>query len=85
MNIEFNNKCVMDGVTLYAPFPNCISFKMKNLTIAIGLLTMSGNTWEEQIMYRKEQKALTWTYTHFRFLIFAIAKTERKKNGKQKG
>ncbi len=73
MNIGFSNECVMDGVTFYAPFPNAVSFKMVDLTIAMGILGMSGNTWEERIMYRKVRKMFTWTYTHFRFLIFAVA------------
>lgn len=72
MELTFHNGCVdvdTGNVNGVFPFPNCMMAEFKSIKIIIGILPMKGNTWETRIMYRKQ----FGSYTHNRFLIFAIA------------
>ena len=71
MKITFHNESVLDiegRPTQYYPFPNLASFEGRKYRFGIGILGMSGNTWEERIMYRLEYNG----GFQFRFLIFAV-------------
>lgn len=72
MKTTFHNGCVdvdTGNEEAVFPFPNCMVLDFKNIRIIVGILPMKGNTWETRIMYRKQ----FGSYTHNRFLIFAIA------------
>lgn len=69
MEIIFHNGDILDGIEYTYPFPNCIQFKTKRYSIGIGVLGMTGDTWEEKVMCRVDRPH----YKQFRFLIFAAA------------
>lgn len=66
MKITFYNEYYPNQVY---PFPNLMLIETDRWRFGIGILGMNSNSWEEAIMYRME----VFSYTQFRFLIFAIA------------
>lgn len=71
MKTSFYNESVWDWderPTQTYPFPNQVTFKTDKWEFSIGILAMSGRSWEEIIMYRMKY----FGYVQFRFLIFAV-------------
>ena len=51
------------------PFPNAVRFSKEKQYFGFGVLPMATDGgFEDYIMYRRE----TYSYVHFRFLIFAV-------------
>ena len=90
MEIIFHNESILpeDDTKYSYPFPNCIQFKMKKYSIGFGVLGMTGDTWEEYVMYRIDRMCYCnhniRYYKQFRFLIFAVAIEYNYKNPRYK-